>query len=100
MILAVDISNTTIKLGLFQGDELAFAWQIATERHKAVDDYAMLLLSLFNSRGVDINRITGISISCVVPPLRVRVHPIGEQIFETSGFCRNARCAHRYHVDP
>jgi type III pantothenate kinase len=70
MILAVDISNTTIKLGLFQGDDLAFAWQVATERHKAVDDYAMLLLSLFNTSGVDINQIIGTAISCVVPPLR------------------------------
>lgn len=70
MILAIDISNTTIKLGLFQQDELTVSWQIATERHKVSDDYAMLILSLFQSSGVRIDDIRGVSISCVVPRLR------------------------------
>jgi type III pantothenate kinase len=70
MILAIDISNTTIKLGLFQGDDLTATWQIATERHKVVDDYAMLLLNLFQSAGQDITHVKGVSISCVVPSLR------------------------------
>ena len=70
MVLAIDISNTTIKLGLFQKDELTVSWQIATERHKVADDYAMLILSLFQSSGVRAEEIQGVSISCVVPRLR------------------------------
>jgi len=70
MILAIDISNTTIKLGLFQNDELTVSWQIATERHKVADDYAMLVLNLFQSQGVRPDDIQGVAISCVVPILK------------------------------
>lgn len=70
MLLAIDISNTTIKAGVFQGDRLLDDWRFATERHKLADDYAMLLLSLFQTRGTAVKDITGVSISCVVPPLR------------------------------
>ena len=70
MILAIDISNTTIKFGLFQKDQLVETWQVATERQKVADDYAMLILNLFQSKGIRIQDIRGVSISCVVPRLR------------------------------
>ena len=70
MILAIDISNTTIKLGLFRQDNLIATWQIATERQKTVDDYAMVIFNLFESKGLDISGVRGVSISCVVPRLR------------------------------
>jgi len=70
MLLSIDISNTTIKTGLFNGEKLLNDWRFATERHKLADDYAMLMLSLFQNSNMSINEITGVSISCVVPPLR------------------------------
>ncbi len=70
MLLALDISNTSIKAGVFRGDTLIAHWRFATERHKLTDDYAMLLLSLFEAAGVPASEIDGVSISCVVPPLR------------------------------
>ena len=70
MLLAVDISNSTIKAGVFRGGELIASWQIATERHKVADDYAMLLLNLFRATAIDPRALTGVSISCVVPRLR------------------------------
>ena len=45
MLLTLDISNTSIKAGVFRGDELLANWRIATERHKLTDDYGMLLLN-------------------------------------------------------
>lgn len=70
MLLAIDISNTTIKAGIFQGDKLVNDWRFATERHKLADDYAVLILNLFRAGQRSISDITGMSISCVVPPLR------------------------------
>ena len=70
MLLAIDISNTTIKAGIFDGESMIAFWQVATERHKIADDYAMLFLSLFHASGIDIEAIKGVSISCVVPRLR------------------------------
>lgn len=70
MLLAIDISNTTIKAGVFQRDELLADWRFATERQKLTDEYAILLLNLFRASGIDPTAIDGVSISCVVPPLR------------------------------
>lgn len=70
MLLAIDISNTTIKTGLFSGEKLLNDWRFATERHKLADDYAMLMLNLFQNSNMSVNEITGVAISCVVPPLK------------------------------
>jgi len=69
MLLAIDISNTTIKAGLFEGDRLVNHWRFATERHKLADDYAVLLLNLFGAAGRSVEDVTCGIISCVVPPL-------------------------------
>jgi type III pantothenate kinase len=70
MLLTLDISNTSIKAGVFRGDELLADWRIATERHKLADDYGMLLLNLLQAAGMPASEINGVSMSCVVPPLR------------------------------
>lgn len=70
MLLAIDISNTSIKLGIFVDDQLVAHWRIATERHKLTDEYAVLLTNLLAARQIAISQITGVVMSCVVPPLR------------------------------
>lgn len=70
MLLTIDISNSTIKAGIFEGDALIAFWQFATERNKLADDYAVLLLNLFEAENIAIEKINGVSFSCVVPPLR------------------------------
>lgn len=70
MLLTLDISNTSIKAGVFSGNSLLANWRFATERQKLTDDYAMLLLGLFQAAGVPASEIKGVSMSCVVPPLR------------------------------
>ena len=70
MLLTLDISNTSIKAGVFRGETLLADWRIATERQKLADDYAMLLLDLLDASGIPAREIDGVSLSCVVPPLR------------------------------
>lgn len=70
MLLAIDVSNTTIKAGVFRGAELAADWRFATERSRLADEYGMLLLSLFQAAGIAAGEVKGVSISCVVPPLK------------------------------
>lgn len=70
MLLALDVSNTTIKAGVFQREKLLADWRFATERNKLADEYGMLLLSLFQASGIPASELTGVSVSCVVPPLR------------------------------
>ena len=70
MLLTIDVSNTTIKAGVFHGDVLLADWRFATERQKLADEYAILLLNLFRAHDIAVDDIGGVSISCVVPPLR------------------------------
>jgi type III pantothenate kinase len=69
LLLAFDIGNTNIKIGVFAGEELVAHWRVATERGKLADEYAVLILALFASQGLDAEDIGGCVVSCVVPPL-------------------------------
>lgn len=69
MLLCIDIGNTNIKLGLFEGDKLRAHWRIATERTRLADEYAMLLLDLFRAQQITLDVVNGIALSSVVPAL-------------------------------
>ncbi|HKB47368.1 MAG TPA: type III pantothenate kinase, partial [Ktedonobacterales bacterium] len=71
LLLAVDVSNTGIKLGIYplDGDTLKARWRIATDREKTTDEYAMLLAELCRHAGLRLEDITDAVISSVVPPL-------------------------------
>lgn len=70
MLLAIDVGNTTIKAGVFRGADIVADWRFATDRSRLADEYGMLLLSLFQASGIAAADIRGVSISCVVPPLK------------------------------
>jgi len=69
MLLAIDIGNTNIILGVYREEELVACWRLATDVHKMADEYAVLLNSLFSNVGLSKSEIKGSAISCVVPPL-------------------------------
>jgi type III pantothenate kinase len=68
-LLCIDIGNTNIVLGLYDGEELVTHWRIATEHGRMPDEYGVLLLALFAQRGFSAADILGIAISSVVPPV-------------------------------
>ncbi|HHV61081.1 MAG TPA: type III pantothenate kinase [Firmicutes bacterium] len=69
MILAIDIGNTNTVLGVYRDKELTVSWRISTDRYKTADEYGMLIDNLFRYSGLKFADITGIAISCVVPPV-------------------------------
>lgn len=69
MILTMDIGNTNIALGGFDGDELSFVVRISTETKKTADEYASKILGVLEVRGIGKRSIRGAIISSVVPPL-------------------------------
>ncbi len=79
MLLTIDVSNTTIKAGVFRGDALVADWRFATERQRLADEYAILLLNLFRASDITVEDIRGVSISCVVPPLRAVFDQLSRQ---------------------
>jgi len=69
VLLCIDIGNTNIKLGLFSDEQMRAHWRISTDHEKLSDEYAMLILNLFDTAGLDLKEISGCAISSVVPAL-------------------------------
>ncbi|AHD07619.1 type III pantothenate kinase [Paenibacillus larvae] len=69
MILVVDVGNTNIVLGLYEGSALHRNWRISTNRSGTSDEYGVLIYNLFRLAGISVERIEGVIISSVVPPL-------------------------------
>ena len=69
MLLAIDVGNTTITIGLFDGDELRATWRVATNRERLADEYAVILLGLLDASKIDAELITDASLASGVPDL-------------------------------
>jgi type III pantothenate kinase len=69
VLLAIDVGNTNIVLGVFDGDRLRWSWRLATQRERTSDELGILVSELFAHAGLPRDQITGIILSSVVPPL-------------------------------
>jgi len=69
VLLAIDIGNTNIALGVFRGEELLHHWRLGTHPHSTSDECAIALRSLFEIAGLDSGVVQHAIIACVVPPL-------------------------------
>lgn len=68
MLLVLDIGNTNIVIGLFDGDKLVGHWRFSS-MGRTVDEAGLLLQSLLDSHGIHRQGITGAIMSSVVPRL-------------------------------
>ena len=78
MLLVIDVGNTTITIGLFEGDELPATWRIATDHQRLADEYAVILMGLLNVRGIKAEAVDGAALVSVVPDLV----PVFETLFQ------------------
>lgn len=69
MLLVIDVGNTNIVLGLFEGEKLLHDWRIATKKNKTADEYGLLLHHLFTYHNLTPIKLDGSIIACVVPPI-------------------------------
>lgn len=69
MLLAIDVGNTNIVMGLYQQKELLVNWRIDSDRTQTEDEYGVLIRNLFYHSYLDSEAVDDIIISSVVPPL-------------------------------
>ena len=69
MLLAIDVGNTTITIGLFDDERLQATWRIATEHQRLADEYAIILLGLLEAEGVAAGDIGDVVLASGVPDL-------------------------------
>lgn len=79
MLLAIDVGNTNLKFGLFDGARLVARWRLATQRQQQSDELAMVLLALLRESGLRREHIRAAAIASVVPALTSQVMPLCEQ---------------------
>jgi type III pantothenate kinase len=81
MILVMDVGNTNIVLGVYEGDDLKYHWRVGTSRKKSEDEYGMFISNLLTHVGLGFNDIDGIILSSVVPPLMFPLEKMCEKYF-------------------
>jgi type III pantothenate kinase len=69
MIFVMDVGNTNIVLGVFEGEKLLSYWRMGTDKNKTSDEFGMFILNLFDYKNIDIDKIQAVVISSVVPPI-------------------------------
>ncbi len=69
MILAVDIGNTNIKIGLFSQGEMIKSFKMSTDVKRTSDEYVALLLQLLSHSRIDEKEVSGAILSSVIPQL-------------------------------
>src|SRR3954470_13773648 len=74
LLLAIDVGNTNISLGLFDGErKLRADWRIETRSGRTADEYAAILSRLFRLGGIDPGTVKAAPVSSVVPPILSRI---------------------------
>jgi type III pantothenate kinase len=69
MLLAIDIGNTNVVLGVFDKENLSAHWRVGTNAQITSDEYAMIFKDLFGFAGMEFGSVDGVIISTVVPPI-------------------------------
>lgn len=69
MLLAIDVGNTNIVYGLFDGDKLVHQFRVETSRGRTADEYAVILRQLLAMRDVKADDVKAAIVASVVPAL-------------------------------
>lgn len=69
MLLGIDVGNSNVVLGVFEGDTLRASWRIHTRTAATADEYGVLIAGMFAGAGLDPAIIDGVALASVVPPL-------------------------------
>jgi type III pantothenate kinase len=70
MLLTIDIGDTNITLGVYDGQKvLQYHWRIKTDHERMPDEYGIIILGLMRHEGLNFKQIQGVVMASVVPPL-------------------------------
>lgn len=81
MLLAVDVGNTTISLGLFEGETLLGDWRLSTTAQRTPDELGLMMTGLLR-RHLDPEKISGVVICSVVPRLNESLSYVFSRYFD------------------
>ena len=82
MLLAVDIGNSNISLGVFRGEELLLRAKLSAQTERSADEYAVFLFDLLRMNGLERGEIGGAILASVVPELTELVESAVKKLFD------------------
>ena len=81
LLIALDIGNTNITVGVFEDKELKATWRLATDPRKMADEYMLSLMTLLPMKGIQPEQIDSAVICSVVPPLNTVFEDLVKRCF-------------------
>ncbi|MGB9605476.1 MAG: type III pantothenate kinase [Bryobacteraceae bacterium] len=81
MLVALDVGNTNVTIGVFLGERLLARWRLSTAREQTADEWGILIRNLFLLSELRLDAIKGIIVSSVVPPLDGALAEMAEEYF-------------------
>lgn len=90
MLLAIDVGNTNVTIGVFDGETLVHSWRLAALRERTGDELGIFVTRLFEQVGVDVATVSGIAIASVVPPLTRPMEEMCERYFHRTALLVDA----------
>src|SRR4029079_15241452 len=82
MLLAIDVGNTNMVIGVFDGNAKIQSWRLQTLRERTSDELGWLVEGLFRHSGLEQAKITGVVVGSVVPPLTGTTCTMVERFFK------------------
>ena len=90
MLLTIDIGNTNVSLGVFEGQRLACRCRLSTDWRRLPDEYGLIITNILSMKGVAPTDIDGASMCCVVPPLTSTFEEVCREFFKITPLTVNA----------
>jgi len=90
VLLAIDVGNTNVTIGVFDGERLAHSWRLAALRERTADELGIFVTRLFEQAHLDVARVDGIAVASVVPPLTRPMEEMCERYFSRTALMVDA----------
>jgi type III pantothenate kinase len=82
MLLSIDVGNTNIVFGVFDGAKLIHSWRLLTLRERTADETGLLVTGLFAHAKMPLNKITAVVMGSVVPVLTPIMRSMSQRYFD------------------
>ena len=88
MLLAFDVGNTNIVLGVFKDGKMITNWRLETDNKKSADEYGMIVGQLFKYEGLKVGDVKDVIISTVVPSVLYTLQHLSMNLWRLRKFWR------------
>ncbi len=82
MLLAIDVGNSNMVIGVYSGDKLRHHWRLETKKERTADEFGIFFKELFQFANLKLSDVNGIVISNVVPPLEFSLERMCDRYFK------------------